>query len=76
VLVLLVAAGLGTAMILLRRDFAYALVLIWAFAGIVVNQAEIRLVAFSAGLTALILAILLAVNLFRVISPARVLKRG
>jgi translocator protein len=65
VFVLLVATGLGAAMIWLRRDIAYSLVLIWAFAGIVVRQADTQAVAFTAGITALVLVALLVASAFR-----------
>jgi translocator protein len=65
VIVLLVATGLGSAMIWLRRDVAYALVLVWAFTGILVKQSDYPLVAATAGVTALVLVALLFVNIFR-----------
>jgi hypothetical protein len=48
VIMLIVAAALGVAMALTRRDIAYLLVLAWAFAGIGVKQAAVPLVATTA----------------------------
>jgi hypothetical protein len=62
-------------MIWLRRDVAYALGLIWAFAGIVIKQADTQLVAGTACIMALALAILLVANIFRV-KPAPVPETG
>jgi hypothetical protein len=45
---LIIAAGLGVAMAVTRRDVAYLLVLVWAFAGIGVKQAGVPLVATTA----------------------------
>lgn len=52
VLVILVAAGLGAAMIFLRREVAYPLVLVWAFVGIAVRQSGTPAVAITAALAA------------------------
>jgi hypothetical protein len=76
VLVLLVATALGVAMIWLRKDLAYALVLIWAFAGIVVRQAETQPVAITAGIAALVIALLTGFNLLRFPSLATVSRKG
>jgi benzodiazapine receptor len=48
VVMLAVATLLGFAMLQLERDWAYSLVLVWAFAGIAVAQADSALVANSA----------------------------
>lgn len=48
VILLAVAAGLGLAMTITRRDLGYVLVLLWAFAGIAVKQASQPLVAGAA----------------------------
>ena len=58
-----VATILGSAMIWLRRDAAYALVLVWAFAGITVKQADTQIVAFAAAAAAAALLVLLGVRL-------------
>jgi len=58
VIMLAVATVLGFAMLLRERDWAYALVLVWAFAGIAIAQADSALVANSAW--ALAAAIVLA----------------
>jgi hypothetical protein len=59
-LLLLVATGLGIVMIFKRRQVAYPLVLTWAFVGIYVKQADTPLVAYSA----LVLGIAIAVLAF------------
>jgi len=38
VIIVAVAAGIGTATMLRNRDVAYGLVLIWAFTGILIRQ--------------------------------------
>jgi tryptophan-rich sensory protein len=61
VLVILVAAGLGAAMIFLRREVAYPLVLAWAFVGIAVRQSGAPVVVVTAALgAAAMLGLLLA----------------
>jgi benzodiazapine receptor len=65
VIVLVVAAGIGAAMILLRRDLAFALVLIWASIGIVVKQIETPAVVVAASITAFTLLIILVYRLVR-----------
>jgi hypothetical protein len=55
-----VATGLGIVMIFKRRQVAYPLVLTWAFVGIYVKQADTPLVAYSA----LVLGIAIAVLAF------------
>jgi benzodiazapine receptor len=47
-IMLVVATGLGAAMLVRERDIAYTLVLIWAFAGIAIAQADAPMVANSA----------------------------
>lgn len=65
VIVLAVAAGIGAAMILLRRDLAFALVLIWAFVGITVNQIETPVVAIAASVAAMLLLVVLLYQFIR-----------
>lgn len=48
VIMLAIATVLGVAMLRRERDWAYALVLVWAFAGIAIAQADSALVANSA----------------------------
>ncbi len=62
-IMLAVALILGLLMALTRRDVAYLLVFLWAFAGIAVEQATQPLVAYSAW-TAALLALALAVFAF------------
>ena len=64
-IVLLVATGLGITLIFIRREVAYPLVLVWAFAGIYVKQAATPVVAMIAALLALVLLVLLGVSLLR-----------
>jgi len=65
VIVLAVAACIGAAMILLRRDIAFALVLVWASIGIVVKQIETPAVVVAASITAFTLLIILVYRLVR-----------
>jgi len=51
VVMLAVASALGTAMLLRRRDVAYALVLVWAFVGIAVEQQQ-QATVYAAALAA------------------------
>lgn len=68
-LVIVVGAGLGVAMTLLRREVAYPLVIVWAFVGIVVSQSGVPLVAWTAGLGALaVAAVLIASSLRRALA--------
>ncbi|KAA3648265.1 MAG: tryptophan-rich sensory protein [Chloroflexi bacterium] len=64
VIMLAVAALLGLLMLWRERDIPYALVLIWAFVGIAVSQADTALVANSAWVTTGVLVILGAVIFF------------
>jgi hypothetical protein len=56
-LLLLVATGITLAVLWTRRDVAYAAVIVWAFVGILVKQADAPLVAYTAGLTAALIAV-------------------
>jgi len=58
VLMLAVASILGVLMILVRREIAYPLVLVWAFVGIWVKQTETPIVATTALIAAGVLVIL------------------
>jgi translocator protein len=64
-IVLLVATGLGITLMFTRREVAYPLVLVWAFAGIYNKQAATPLVAVTAAVLAVLLVILLVVSLVR-----------
>lgn len=48
VIMLLTGAGVATAVYITRRDFAYMLVILWAFAGIAARHKDIALVANAA----------------------------
>ena len=63
------AATLGLAVLRRERDWAYALVLVWAFAGIAVAQADSALVANAAWALAAGLALLAAYTLIWKRSP-------
>jgi hypothetical protein len=62
---LVVGAGIASAVSISRGDIAYVLVIVWAFAGIAVKQAGTPLVAITAGLMALIVALTLLVGVPR-----------
>lgn len=61
VAVTLVGGGLGLAMLLRRNEVAYPLVIVWAFAGIVVQRPEVLPVAIAAGGVAVLLLAALAI---------------
>lgn len=56
VVMLVIASGLGAAMLLRERDAAFVLVLVWAFVGIALKQGDSALVANSAWALAATLA--------------------
>jgi hypothetical protein len=62
VVMLVVASGLGWAMLRRERDMAFSVVLIWAFVGIALKQADSLAVSYSAWALAAGLAALLALN--------------
>ena len=64
VLVILVALVITLGVVVTRRDIAYSLVIIWALVGIIVKQMEEQVLVLSAGISAvIILVVLVAVNL-------------
>jgi hypothetical protein len=66
VAILLIGAAIASTLIFTRADFAYALVVVWAYAGIVVKQSTAPIVAATAALGALIvIAVLVAARLQR-----------
>ncbi len=65
VIMLVVGAGIASAVSISRGDIAYVLVIVWAFAGIAVKHAATPLVAITAGLMALIVALTLLVGVPR-----------
>jgi hypothetical protein len=72
VIMLAIGAAIAITMILTRRDVAYTLVILWAYAGIVVKQAGAPLVAGTAGAAAVAVAlVLLAALVMRRGSQAR-----
>jgi hypothetical protein len=70
VLLLIVATGIGLLFLSRWRDVAYVGVLVWAFAGIAVNQSEVALVSWTAAGLAALLAVLAIVALIRGRRPA------
>ena len=65
VIMLIVGAGIASAVSISRGDVAYVLVIVWAFVGIAVKHAATSLVAVTAGLMALIIALTLLVGVPR-----------
>jgi len=65
VIMLVVGAGIASAVSISRGDVAYVLVIVWAFVGIAVKHAATPLVAITAGLMALIVALTLLVGVPR-----------
>ena len=63
--VLVVGGLLGVWMTLIRREIAYPLVIIWAFVGVVVRRMDTPIVAVTAGLTALVVFLVLVIGLLR-----------
>ena len=71
VVMLAVGALITGAMILTRRDIAYTLVIVWAYAGIVVKQSATTAVAGTAAVVAVVALIAIVLVVARVI-PRRV----
>lgn len=69
-IMIVIAAGVTLAIIALRRDVAYAAVIVWALVGIVVKQGDTALVAGTAGLMTGVIALAVLITLFR-LRPAR-----
>ncbi len=65
VIMLMAALVIACAVIFTRRDVAYSLVIIWATLGITVKQSAAPLVAYSALSVAIVVAVVLAVTLWR-----------
>ena len=61
-IMVIVAGILGVAMVLLRSEIAYPLVIIWALVGIVVVRTSVPVIALSAGGSALVVAAVLIVR--------------
>jgi hypothetical protein len=64
VIMLIIAAGLGVAMAITRRDVAYLLVLVWAFAGIGVKQAAVPLVSIAAWIVTVLMVVTIIYAVF------------
>jgi benzodiazapine receptor len=65
VIMLVVGAGIASAVGLTRGDVAYMLVIVWAFAGIAVKHAATPLVATAAWVTAALVVVMLVVGALR-----------
>jgi len=65
VIMLVVGAVITVGVALTRADVAYALVIVWAFAGIAVRHAGMPLVAVTAALMAVVVLVAVAVVLLR-----------
>jgi translocator protein len=65
VIVIVVGALLGIAMIRLRNEIAYPLVIVWAFAGILFKPESPQMVGTAAGLAATAILLFLAITLLR-----------
>jgi hypothetical protein len=64
-IILGVASFLGLVMLLREYDFAYNLVLIWAFIGIAIKHVDTDLVAYSAWVFTVVLVLAVVIGLFR-----------
>ncbi|MFN8417717.1 MAG: TspO/MBR family protein [Anaerolineae bacterium] len=64
-IMLVIGGVLGAIMLLTRRDVAFALVILWAFGGIVSKQAEFAIVAGTALAVIVALVVLLVVTILR-----------
>jgi benzodiazapine receptor len=65
VIMLVIGAGIASAVSISRGDVAYVLVIVWAFVGIAVKHAATPIVAVTAGLMALIVALTLLIGVPR-----------
>ena len=63
--VLLVGLAIAATFVWRFRDVAYGLVIVWAYAGVVVKESAVAPVALAAGLGAILVAVLVAVALAR-----------
>jgi hypothetical protein len=63
VILLAGATLIAAAVLLTRRDIAYAAVIVWAFAGIAVKQSGSPMVATAAGIAAVLVAVLAVASL-------------
>lgn len=63
--VLLVGLGIAGTFVTRFRDVAYGLVIVWAYAGIVVKEQDTALVAATAGIAALAVAVLVILAIAR-----------
>jgi hypothetical protein len=71
VIMLIAALGIASAVSLTRGNVAYMLVIVWAFAGIGVTQADTPLVASTAWLTVVLAGLMLVVGVYSSKAGAR-----
>lgn len=60
-----IATGIGCAIVLSRADWGYGSVLVWAFLGITIKYATTPIIAVTAGVTAAIMVVLIALAIMR-----------
>lgn len=65
VAMLVIGAVLGLLMILLRKEVAFPLVLIWAYGGILSKRIDMPAIAITAGIAMTVLAIALLLSIFK-----------
>jgi len=76
VIMLVIATGLGTVMLLRRGDLLYAAVLVWAFAGIAVHQSAEPVVSTAAWVAAGAVALVLLLTAGRLVGPSPARRRA
>ena len=64
IIILVAVLVIASLMNLIRRDLAYALVILWALAGIMVKQSATSLVVIGSGVTAALVAVTLIIGQF------------
>lgn len=65
VIMLIIAAGIAAIIGFTRRDLAYDLVIVWAFVGIAVKHRATPLVAWTAGVLAVLVAVMGSISVLR-----------
>lgn len=65
VIMLVIAAGIAAIIGFTRRDLAYDLVIVWAFVGIAVKHRATPLVAWTAGVLAVLVAVMGSISVLR-----------
>jgi hypothetical protein len=64
-IVIVVGAAIAGYVVYTRRDIAFTAVILWAYAGIVVNYVDVNVVAITAGIMAVAVLIALIIGWFR-----------